>query len=215
LFVSILALVSGEDYDLLIKLNILPCQVVQQARFPCADASQGGLPWREVPAYIAAQVFGAFLGDCAYHVRITIVFASNHARSRFTQSLREFVATFGLLAVIWAAFEFALQQYHLRWAHISLLPMGSASTSFANPAVTLAPSASDTFAGVRPVDVPTFIVTVCQPLAHDSGSSRTLRSGALFTEEANRLRVAIGQYVLAVEHVGSTAKQAVGGSTRL
>jgi hypothetical protein len=49
---------------------------------------------------------------------------------------------------------------------------------------------------------------LCNGLAESLDSSRTLRSGALFTEEANRLRVAIGHYVLAVEHVGSTAKQA-------
>lgn len=126
-----------------------------------ADASQGGLPWREVPAYIAAQVFGAFLGVASAHVMfgLPLFFASNHARSGFAQSFSEFVATFGLLAVIWgcvrvrsSAVPFAVAAY------ITAAYWFTASTSFANPAVTLARSASDTFAGVRPMDVPAFVV---------------------------------------------------------
>ena len=68
-----------------------------------ADASQGGLPWREVPAYIAAQISGAFLGVASAHVMfgLPIFFASRHVRSGFAQYFSEFVATFGLLAVIW------------------------------------------------------------------------------------------------------------------
>lgn len=126
-----------------------------------ADASQGGLPWREVPAYIAAQVFGAFLGVASAHIMfgLPLFFASKHTRSGFAQSFSEFVATFGLLAVIWgcvrvrsSAVPFAVAAY------ITAAYWFTASTSFANPAVTLARSASDTFAGVRPADVPAFIV---------------------------------------------------------
>lgn len=126
-----------------------------------ADASQGGLPWREVPAYITAQVLGAFLGVASAHIMfgLPLFSASNHARSGFAQSFSEFVATFGLLAVIWgcvrvrsSAVAFAVAAY------ITAAYWFTASTSFANPAVTLARSASDTFAGVRPVDVPAFVV---------------------------------------------------------
>jgi len=126
-----------------------------------ADASQGGLPWSEVPAYIAAQVAGAFLGVASAHIMfgLPVFFASRHTRSGFPQWFSEFVATFGLLAVIWgcvrvrsSAVPFAVAAY------ITAAYWFTASTSFANPAVTLARSASDTFAGLRPADVPAFVV---------------------------------------------------------
>jgi glycerol uptake facilitator-like aquaporin len=85
--------------------------------------------------------------------------ASRHARSGGAQLFSEFVATFGLLCVIWrcarlrsSAVPFAVGAY------ITGAYWFTASTSFANPAVTLARSASDTFAGIRPVDAPGFIV---------------------------------------------------------
>ena len=67
-----------------------------------ADASQGGLAWRDVPAYVAAQVAGAFAGVAAAHVMFgePLFFASRHARGGGAQMFSEFVATFGLLAVI-------------------------------------------------------------------------------------------------------------------
>jgi len=126
-----------------------------------ADASQGGLPWREAPLYIVAQISGAFLGVATAHVMfgLPIFFVSRHVRSGFAQYFSEFVATFGLLAVIWgcvrvrsSAVPFAVAAY------ITAAYWFTASTSFANPAVTLARSASDTFAGVRPADVPSFII---------------------------------------------------------
>jgi glycerol uptake facilitator-like aquaporin len=126
-----------------------------------ADASRGGLPWRDVPLYLAAQVLGAFGGVAAAHVMFgePLFFASGHARAGGAQAFSEFVATFGLLAVIWgcarsrsAAVPFAVAAY------ITAAYWFTASTSFANPAVTLARSASDTFAGIRPADVPAFVV---------------------------------------------------------
>jgi glycerol uptake facilitator-like aquaporin len=68
-----------------------------------AGASQRGLPWREVPGYVAAQLCGAFLGVGAAHLMFgEVVFsASRHARSAGAQVFSEFVATFGLMAVIW------------------------------------------------------------------------------------------------------------------
>ena len=125
------------------------------------DAWQGGLPWREAPGYVSAQVIGAFAGVAAAHVmfELPLFFASRHARQGPAQMFSEFVATFGLLAVIWGcarlrseAVPFAVAAY------ITAAYWFTASTSFANPAVTLARSASDTFAGVRPADVPGFVV---------------------------------------------------------
>jgi len=126
-----------------------------------ADASQGGLPWREVPVYIVVQVVGAFLGVAIAHVMFDkpILFTSTRDRSGLAQMVSEFVATFGLLAVIWGcarrrsgAVPFAVGAY------ITAAYWFTSSTSFANPAVTLARAASDTFAGIRPVDVPGFVV---------------------------------------------------------
>jgi glycerol uptake facilitator-like aquaporin len=125
-----------------------------------ADASQGGIPWRDVPLYITAQIAGAFAGVAAAHTMFEtpLFFASRHARAGMAQAFSEFVATFGLLAVIWgcsrfrsAAVPFAVAAY------ITAAYWFTASTSFANPAVTLARSATDTFAGIRPSDAPAFI----------------------------------------------------------
>src|ERR1022692_4927046 len=68
-----------------------------------ADASQGGLAWREVPVYIAAQICGAFAGVAAAHLMFgePVFFASRHARAGSAQLFSEFIATFGLLSVIW------------------------------------------------------------------------------------------------------------------
>jgi glycerol uptake facilitator-like aquaporin len=125
-----------------------------------ADAMRGGLAWRELPTYAAAQIVGA----CAGAVLANMMFAeplialSRHARSGFPQLLSEFVATFGLLAVILGcsraratAVPFAVAAY------ITAAYWFTASTSFANPAVTIGRCLSDTFAGIRPRDVPPFI----------------------------------------------------------
>lgn len=126
-----------------------------------ADASQRGLPWREVPAYLAAQVSGAFAGVALADLMFELpaFSASRHLRSGPAQWLSEFIATFGLLAVIWAcsrrrsaAVPFAVAAY------IVAAYWFTSSTSFANPAVTLARSATDTFAGIRPADITGFVV---------------------------------------------------------
>lgn len=125
-----------------------------------ADAFAGGTAWREVPGYISAQVLGAFAGVASAHVMfgLPLFFASHHARSGAGQIWSEFVATFGLLSVIWGCsrsrptmIAFAVGSY------ITAAYWFTASTSFANPAVTIARSVSDTFAGIRPTDVPLFI----------------------------------------------------------
>jgi len=126
-----------------------------------ADAWLGGTPWRAVPAYIGAQVIGAFIGVGLANLMFgaPVFFASQHIRAGGAQLLGEFIATFGLLAVIRgcaarrpAAVPFAVA------AFITGAYWFTSSTSFANPAVTMARAASDTFAGIRPMDVPGFIV---------------------------------------------------------
>jgi glycerol uptake facilitator-like aquaporin len=126
-----------------------------------ADSWQGGLAWRDAPAYVGAQIGGAFAGVVVAHLMFSkpVFFASHHARSGSDQLFSEFVATFGLLSVIWgcarlrsSAVPFAVGAY------ITSAYWFTASTSFANPAVTLARAASDTFAGIRPADVPGFVI---------------------------------------------------------
>ena len=126
-----------------------------------ADASQRGLARRDVLPYIVAQVGGAFVGVALAHVMFgePLFSASRHVRCGFGQLAAEFTATFGLLSVIWgcsrsrpAATPFAVAAY------ITAAYWFTSSTSFANPAVTLARAASDTFAGIRPGDAPGFIV---------------------------------------------------------
>ena len=126
-----------------------------------ADAWLGGLRWRDVPSYMFAQVGGAFVGVALAHGMFgkPIFSASEHIRAGFPQLLSELVATFGLLSVIWGcmrrnprAVPFAVGAY------ITAAYWFTASTSFANPAVTLARSATSTFSGIRPADAPGFLI---------------------------------------------------------
>ena len=125
-----------------------------------AAAVEGGFAWRKVPGYIAAQIVGAILGAMAAHVmfELPLVTLSRHSRAGFAQLFSEFLATFGLMAVIWgcarlrsAAVPFAVAAY------ITAAYWFTASTSFANPAVTAARVLTDTFAGIHPAGVPAFI----------------------------------------------------------
>jgi glycerol uptake facilitator-like aquaporin len=126
-----------------------------------ADALQGGIAWRDVPVYISAQIAGAFGGVAMAHLMfgLPLFFASRHQRSGWRQMFSEFIATFGLVAVIWGCVRFrsAMVPFAVA-AYISSAYWFTASTSFANPAVTLARSASDTFVGIRPIDAPGFII---------------------------------------------------------
>jgi glycerol uptake facilitator-like aquaporin len=142
-----------------------------------ADASQGGLAWREVPIYILAQVAGAFGGAAIAHLMFgePVFSASTHLRAGAAQLLSEFVATFGLLGVIWGCVRrrpsitpFAVGAY------ITAAYWFTSSTSFANPAVTLARAASNTFAGIRPDDAPGFIVAQLAGAAAATGFFRWL-----------------------------------------
>jgi glycerol uptake facilitator-like aquaporin len=125
-----------------------------------ADAWDGGMGWREAVGYVVAQVSGAFAGVAAAHLMFgePVFSASRHVRSGGAQIFSEFVATFGLLAVIRGCSRLgvALVPFAVG-AYITSAYWFTASTSFANPAVTLARAASDTFAGIRPTDVPGFV----------------------------------------------------------
>ena len=125
-----------------------------------ADAVEHGIPWPEVPLYIAAQCTGGGVGAVFAHLMFGLRWysLSSHARHGWALVFSEFIATFGLLMVIWGcarlrsgATPFAVASY------ITAAYWFTASTSFANPAVTIARSLSDTFAGIALADVPLFI----------------------------------------------------------
>jgi glycerol uptake facilitator-like aquaporin len=125
------------------------------------DALERGISWQEAPAYIAAQILGGVAGTICAHgmFGLSAVLLSQHVRSGSAQLFSEFVATFGLLSVIWgcsrshsSVVAFAVGCY------ITAAYWFTASTSFANPAVTIARALSDTFAGIRPVDVGGFVL---------------------------------------------------------
>ncbi|HEV8325733.1 MAG TPA: MIP/aquaporin family protein [Myxococcota bacterium] len=125
-----------------------------------AEAARGALAWRVAAAYVGAQVAGALVGVAAANVMFgePVFAASRHVRTGYGQWLGEIVATFGLFVVIRGC---------ARWrpAAAPLVVGGwilaaywfTSSTSFANPAVTLARAWTDTFAGIRPADVPGFL----------------------------------------------------------
>jgi glycerol uptake facilitator-like aquaporin len=133
-----------------------------------AAAATGGLEWRAAPAYIGAQIVGGIIGVWLAHFmfELPILEISRHVRTGPAQWVAEIVATFGLLMVIWGcrahrapvtAFAVAAYIVGAYWF--------TASTSFANPAVTIARALSDTFAGIRPADAPGFILAQLVALA--------------------------------------------------
>ena len=126
-----------------------------------AAALRGELSQRDAALYVLAQIGGAFCGVMAAHAmfELPLLFASQHVRSGPAQWWSEFVATFGLLAVILGCSRSRAESVPFAVAaYIVSAYWFTASTSFANPAVTLACAASDTFAGIRPQDAPGFIV---------------------------------------------------------
>jgi glycerol uptake facilitator-like aquaporin len=126
-----------------------------------AAAATEGLRWHAVPAYVAAQIIGAILGVWLAHIMFDLPIwqLSQHARTGLPQWVAEVVATFGLLTVIWGcrAHREPVTAFAVG-AYITGAYWFTASTSFANPAVTIARSLSDTFAGIRPFDAPGFII---------------------------------------------------------
>jgi len=125
-----------------------------------AEAARSALPWREVPLYVSVQIAGAFAGTAAAHLMFgkPLFFASRHVRDGWPMLWSEVIAAFGLLLAILAISKTrpAVVPFAVG-AYIAAAYWFTASTSFANPAVTLARAASDTFAGIRPADAPGFI----------------------------------------------------------
>jgi glycerol uptake facilitator-like aquaporin len=124
-----------------------------------ASAIEGALAWRDLPGYVVAQVVGAFIGVAVAHLMFELpVFSiSQHARTGVAQLLSEAVASFGLLLVIGRCAQTRAPVAIAVGAYITAAYWFTASTSFANPAVTLARACSDTFAGIRPADAPGFV----------------------------------------------------------
>jgi glycerol uptake facilitator-like aquaporin len=126
-----------------------------------SEAWQKNVPASQVGPYVLAQIAGAFAGVAAAHLMFgePLFFASAHVRTGGAQWFSEFVATFGLLATIISCSRTrpAVTPYAVA-LYITAAYWFTSSTSFANPAVTLARAASDTFAGIRPSDVPGFVV---------------------------------------------------------
>lgn len=115
---------------------------------------------KDVPFYLFAQIVGGIFGVMAANTMFGLpaVFVSHHPRTGMAQLLSEFIATFGLMSVILAASRSTIAVVAIAvGAYISAAYWFTASTSFANPAVTLARCLSDTFAGIRPADVPGFV----------------------------------------------------------
>jgi glycerol uptake facilitator-like aquaporin len=131
---------------------------------PCvtlAAAIVNGFDGKAVPLYIAAQIGGAVVGTLLAHgmFDVPILEIGTHVRTGASQWLAEVIATVGLLGVVWgcAKYETAHGAAAVA-AYIGGAYWFTASTSFANPAVTLARALTDTFAGIRPIDAPGFIL---------------------------------------------------------
>ena len=163
--VAIALLANTLSTGAILVVLILTLAPVSGAHFnPAVTLSMGlsgDLPWREAPIYLAAQLLGAFAGVASAHLMFGLppFFLSNRPRHGAGQLWSEAVATFGLVFVIFACSRFrpSATAYAVG-AYITSAYWFTASTSFANPAVTLARSATDTFAGIRPADAPGFIV---------------------------------------------------------
>ncbi len=126
-----------------------------------AEAWLGKLFWRNVPIYFLAQIIGAFAGVAAAHImfELPLYTASEHLRTGPAQWFSEFVATFGLLTVILHGVENRPSAVpYMVGAYITAAYWFTSSTSFANPAVTLARSMTNTFSGIFPAHAPMFIV---------------------------------------------------------
>ncbi|HEX7723358.1 MAG TPA: MIP/aquaporin family protein [Pyrinomonadaceae bacterium] len=123
--------------------------------------SQRELNWREALAYMVAQLMGAGAGALTANVMFgePLVSFSRHARNGSRQFFSEVIAAFGLIVVIRACAKYQPRMVAFAvGGYITAAYWFTASTSFANPAVTIARSLSDTFAGIRPMDVPLFVV---------------------------------------------------------
>ncbi len=144
--ITILAPVSGAHFNPAVSLVF---------------ALRRDLAWREAAAYAALQIVGGIAGTMLAHLmfELPVLQASSHIRTGGAQCLSEGAAAFGLVAVVLAAAQFQKAAVPaLVGLYITAAYWFTASTSFANPAVTVARALTDTFSGIRPIDVPGFIV---------------------------------------------------------
>jgi len=123
------------------------------------QALRGALPWRDAGAYIVVQILGCCAGVVLAHAMFSLplIQSSLHARTGIAQWLGEFVATLGLLLVVLGHRKTQDAPWMVA-AWIGAAYWFTSSTSFANPAITIARSLSDTFAGISPSHVPAFIL---------------------------------------------------------
>lgn len=124
-----------------------------------AAAVEGGFPWRRVPGYVVAQTIGAIVGVFAAHLmfELPLVTLSQRSRVGVAQLFSEFLATFGLLVVVHGTGRRAAVVPLTVAAYITAAYWFTSSTSFANPAVTIARGLTDTFSGIAPGGIPGFI----------------------------------------------------------
>lgn len=125
------------------------------------EALSWRMPRRQAPFYFAAQFTGAVIGVLIAHLmfELPLYHPSQHARTGGAQWFSEFIATFGLLTVILHGSKSRVETVAAMVAcYITAAYWFTASTSFANPAVTFARSLTDTFAGIRMLDAPMFIL---------------------------------------------------------
>ncbi len=125
------------------------------------EMARGGLSWKDGIYYLVAQITGGFFGVGLANLmfELPVYSASTKIRTGGSQFLAEVVATFGLIAVIHCGVRFRPNKIALMVAlYITAAYWFTSSTSFANPAVTLARSASNTFAGIMPQNVPLFLL---------------------------------------------------------
>jgi len=125
-----------------------------------SDLIAGRMSWTDASAYAVVQIAGGIAGAVVTHLMFGLpaVSLSLHARSGIALAWSEFVATFGLLLVVLGCARFRPSTIPFAvGAYITAAYWFTASTSFANPAVTIARSLTNTFSGIRPIDVPWFL----------------------------------------------------------
>ncbi|MGZ9810386.1 aquaporin [Pseudoroseicyclus sp. H15] len=129
-----------------------------------AFALRRDLPALAAFAYVAAQIAGGILGTVSAHLMFAqpVLQASLHIRTGGAQWLAEGLAAFGLLLTIFGGLRYRAEAIPmLVGLYITAAYWFTASTSFANPAVAIARSLTDTFSGIRPADLPGFILAEC------------------------------------------------------
>ena len=184
-----------------------------------SDALAGGLSARAAALYIASQCIGGLAGAAVAHLMFSapLYSLSHHARGGAAQIFSEFVATFGLMAVIWGCAKARADAVPLAvGAYITAAYWFTASTSFANPAVTIARSFSNTFSGISPADAPGFIVAQFLGALAATGLFHWLSAEQL-TREAPRVLVphpdeatanAVKTYIFACVHNAGRSQMA-------